>query len=54
MCVYIYIYIYLYVEMVKLNSLTGCQKRDSLLKKKLKQRGMYDVLKDLVFDEMSL
>ena len=40
--------------MMKLNSLTGCQKRDSLLKNKLKPRGKYDVLKDLVFNEMSL
>ena len=37
--------------MVKLISLTGCQKRESLLKNKLKQRGMYDVLKYLVFEE---
>ena len=58
---YIYIYVYthdlytyIYLQRVKLNSLTCCQKRDSLLKVKLKQRGMYDVLKDLVFDEKSL
>ena len=49
--IYIYIYIYIYLETVKLNSLTGCQKRDPLLKNKLKQRGMYDVLKYLVFEE---
>ena len=61
-CVYIYIYIYIYtqhlniciyinLERVKLNSLTFCQKRESLLKNKLKQRGKYNVLKYLVFDE---
>ena len=54
MCVYICIYIYVYLEWVNLNSLTGSQKRDSLLKNKLKERGMIDVLKDLVFDELSL
>ena len=47
----LFIYIYIYLETVKLNSLTGCQKRDPLLKNKLKQRGMYDVLKYLVFEE---
>ena len=39
------------MERVKLNSLTGCEKRDSFLKNKLKQRGMYDDLKDFVIDE---
>ena len=56
--IYIYIYIltiniYIYLERVELNSLTVCQKRESLLKNKLKQRGMHDVLKYIVFDEKS-
>ena len=53
MCIYIHTYIYIFKE-GEIKFADRLSKARFFFKNKLKQRGMYDVLKDLVFDEMSL